>query len=71
VADEGAIVAVGWWLRPCTGGETGPLWGGDEVCTSVCHRQRHQEVRDVRTDTAAEQKLRRHLQVRLVTARHS
>ena len=58
-------VLAGWRLRPGARGEEGPLRDGDEVRSTLRHRQWHPQIRDVRTDAAAEQEFWRRLPVRM------
>lgn len=55
---------AGWRLWPSSGDPAGSLWGGHEIRSPLRQWQRHPQVRDVCSDSAAEPRLRK-LQVRL------
>lgn len=55
---------AGWRLWPSSGDPAGSLWGGHEIRSPLRQWQRHSQVRDVCSDSAAEPRLRK-LQVRL------
>lgn len=46
------LCVIGHGRRGCSRDQEGPLWGGHALRPSICHWQRHQEVRDVCPDSA-------------------